>query len=195
MQIESNGCVATPSVPLYNPPIYLPSGMCVIGAIYCSTGCRLRVGVATPTVPSPLIWLLIKIIVAVHKLIITAILRKIIRSCRDGFKVHLNPRERINHPPEWIISPHNYRPGYRREVSLRHRFPCTPVAFQVTRRSARFAFFFFFLSLTRISSYWLYKSVFCVQEWIIWLRHPVLTWDGTERARIVKPTRTPSDFI
>lgn len=48
--------------PLYTPPLP-PSGMCVIGAIYCSAGCRLRVGVATPTVPSPLIWLLIKIIV------------------------------------------------------------------------------------------------------------------------------------
>lgn len=119
-------------------------------------------------------------------------MRKIIRSCRDGFKVHLNPRERINHPREWIISPHNYRPGYRREVSLRHWFLCTPSPFKWRDAAPGLPFFY---SLTQISSYWLYKSVFCVQEWIIWRRLPVLTWDGTEHVRIVKPARTQSDFI
>lgn len=107
------------------------------------------------------------------------------RSCRDGLKVHVNVHECINPPPpKGLFLPQLYTLGPQGGLTP-PLVPLHPVAFQVTRRSARLGFFLFSL-LTGISSYWLYKSDFWVQEWIIGVKYPVWTW-GTEQ--IAKPTR------
>lgn len=86
---------------------------------------------------------------------------------------------------------HNYRPGCRREVSLRRWFLCTPSPFK-WRGAAPACFFFLSFSWSELVPIDCRRAISVLKSELFDLKHPVWTRGAKQ---IAQPTRTQNDFV